>query len=135
LGTSGDAGNPQLAHTLYDAPEIATTVSPAADVWSLGVTLVDALTQTPPGWQVSDQTEPVLPESMPGPFRSLARDCLRLDPARRCTLPSIEARLEGKMSSAPTPKTGKPVSPRSGMMLVIAIVLIALVVFALDMRF
>ena len=39
---------------IYDAPEVALeTMSPAADVWSLGVVLVETLTQAPPLWDRS----------------------------------------------------------------------------------
>lgn len=132
LGATGDAGNRWSVRTVYDAPEVATApLSPAADVWSLGVTLVDALTQAPPGWEVLDRREPVLPESMPEPFRSIARECLRLDPARRCTLGSIQARLEPATSPVLAAKTGKPASPKPRVMFLIAAVLALLVVFGI----
>ena len=66
---------------VYAAPEIAGgETSPAADVWSLGMTLVEALTQRLPVWDGSEQGEPVLPETLPAPFLELVRHCLRRDP-------------------------------------------------------
>jgi len=82
------------APRIYDAPETAAEpISPAADVWSLGVTLVEALTQYPV-WDRSNEGEPVVPPSIPQPFRSIAQECLRSDPALRCTLSEIKARLQ-----------------------------------------
>jgi TonB family protein len=84
----------------YDAPETASgEVSPAADLWSLGLTLVAALTQNAPsGKEV--QTPPSL-GSLPEPFRGIARECLRLDPNRRCSVAQIQARLEPAARSVP----------------------------------
>jgi TonB family protein len=79
----------------YDAPELGSgELSPAADIWSLGITLVAALSQKPPAWDRSTKGEPVLVESIPEPFREIARQCLRLDPSRRYTLENIKARLQ-----------------------------------------
>jgi TonB family protein len=79
---------------VYDAPEIACgEISPAADVWSLGVTLVEALTQRLPVWEQPQQDEPALPEILPAPFLELVRHCLRRDPERRWTVADIVAQL------------------------------------------
>ncbi len=84
-----------------DAPELADgLITPAADVWSFGALLVEALTQQPPVWDGSPYTEPIVPKSMPQPFANIARDCLRLNPARRLTLNDIHACLE--------PAAGRP---------------------------
>src|SRR5205807_4278877 len=48
----GDLWKPDV----YDAPEIAGgEISPAADIWSLGMTLVEALTQRVPVWEGPEQ--------------------------------------------------------------------------------
>src|SRR5579863_128574 len=79
----GGLGKPGV----YDAPEMAGgEISPAADVWSLGMTLVEALTQRLPVWDGPEQGEPALPESLPAPFVELARHCLRVDLQRRWTV-------------------------------------------------
>lgn len=94
---------------VYDAPEMADgEVSPAADVWSLGVTLVEALTQRFPVWEGSEQGEPVLPESLPAPFLELARHCLRRDPQRRWTVADIVARLRQPSPAAQGPAVASP---------------------------
>ncbi|HEY1767489.1 MAG TPA: TonB family protein [Terracidiphilus sp.] len=93
---------------VYDAPELARgEISPAADVWSLGITLVTALTQHPPARESAASEQPPVPPSVPEPFAGIARECLRLDPARRCTLSEIKARLEGKA----VPASAAPITP------------------------
>jgi TonB family protein len=88
--------------TPYDAPEIVTAGStPAGDIWSLGITLVEALTQKASPGEAVRIGDPTLPESIPAPFLEIARQCLRLDPQRRLTVPDIAARL---LPAAPPPK-------------------------------
>ena len=88
--------------SIYNAPELATgKMSSASDVWSLGITLVAALTQRPP---VSDRLEldPTLPGTVPEPFRSIARDCLRRDPQQRRSIADIRFRLQPGSTLTPT---------------------------------
>ena len=82
--------------SIYDAPEVASKgISSPADVWSLGVTLVEALTQHPPVWDRAANREPIVPESIAQPFAGLAQCCLQVDPALRCTLDDVnQARSE-----------------------------------------
>jgi eukaryotic-like serine/threonine-protein kinase len=62
----------------YDAPEIASSsYAPPADVWSLGVTLVEALTQQPAFLPFNENAEPVIPTNVREPFREIARHALR----------------------------------------------------------
>ena len=77
----------------YTPPEIEG-ISPAGDVWSLGMTLVEALTQNLPDRRLTGQHEPVVPETLPDPFLEIARHCLRSDPTSRWTVTDIAARLE-----------------------------------------
>jgi TonB family protein len=89
--TRGERGKPSA----YDAPEVGTRGGSAAgDVWSLGVTLVEVLTRQLPIWEWKGQEEPELPKAIPAPFGDIARQCLRRDPQRRCTLAEIGARLD-----------------------------------------
>ena len=77
---------------VYDAPEIAGgEISPAADIWSLGVTLVEALTQRLPVWEWPEQEDPAIPEILPAPFLELVRHCLPRNPERRWTVADIVA--------------------------------------------
>jgi TonB family protein len=91
------ARNPAIGRsrpTAYDAPESGTRgPSAAGDVWSLGVTLVEVLTQRLPEWEFKGQEEPRLLR-MPAPFADIARQCLRRDPQQRCSLGDIAARLD-----------------------------------------
>jgi eukaryotic-like serine/threonine-protein kinase len=98
--------------SIYTAPEIADGggVLPASDVWSLGITLVEALTQSPPAWSVAEQAEPVLPENLPQPFFDIASHCLRRNPQQRWTVTEIAARLQ---QTSPAPEPQKTVEPKS----------------------
>jgi TonB family protein len=92
---------------VYDPPEAASgTISPAGDVWSLGITLVEALTQRPPVWAGAEAEEPLLAQTLPAPFLDIARHCLRRDPQRRWTVAEIAARLEpaSPVPASPAPK-------------------------------
>jgi len=93
--SGGGLGKPGV----YDPPEAASGRSwPAGDVWSLGVTLVEALTQRLPVWEGTQQGEPVLPDTVPAAFLDLARQCLRRDPERRLTVAEIAARLQQRQT-------------------------------------
>jgi TonB family protein len=98
----------------YDPPEIAKgIISPAGDIWSLGITLVEALTQHLPASAGSAAPDPVVPDTLPALFLDIARHCLDRDPQRRWTVAEIAARLNpasvapfasaAKSASAPSP--------------------------------
>jgi TonB family protein len=94
---NGAFGKPSFERTVYDAPETARgAIGTAADVWSLGATMVEVLTQHPPAWDGMASSEPVVPAAVPQPFAGLARECLRIDPKRRCTLEEIKGQLAPK---------------------------------------
>ncbi|MGA2349672.1 MAG: TonB family protein [Terracidiphilus sp.] len=95
LQVTGEVGKALPPLSVYDAPEVASgAIMPATDLWSLGVTLVEALTQRLPVWERSTQREPVLPAFIPQPYAEIARQCLRTDPAQRCMLGDLKARLQ-----------------------------------------
>jgi TonB family protein len=94
IQSTGRRAKPSGPLKIYDAPEIASgELSPAADLWSLGMVLVESLTQHPPMWERWTKRDPVLPADMPQPFAEIARGCLRQDPAKRATLGEIKALL------------------------------------------
>lgn len=79
----------------YDPPEAARgVISPAGDVWSLGMTLVEVLTQHLPEWKQSQPGDPVLPDAVPEPFLDIVRHCLIRDPQGRWTIARIIDRLQ-----------------------------------------
>jgi TonB family protein len=96
----------------YDPPEIAKgIISPAGDVWSLGITLVEALTQHLPSAATGTQ-DPVVPDTLPAIFLDITRHCLYRDPQRRWTVVEIAARLNPG-SVAPSASAAKPTSAPS----------------------
>jgi TonB family protein len=110
---AGESSRVLGAPTIYTAPEIADSggISPASDVWSLGVTLVEALTQHPPAGHETEQSEPVLPDTLPEPFFDIASHCLRRDPLQRWTVAEIAARLQ---RTGPPPQPKEVDQPKSG---------------------
>ena len=114
-----ESGAARRRRDVYDAPETAAgIVAPASDVWSVGVTLIAAMTQNVTLAEQKSPVSPSLPESIGEPYRGIAKDCLQLDPKRRCSVQQIEARLQpapgATSTSAPKiPRTASS-SPRSG---------------------
>jgi TonB family protein len=103
--SSGAAGKPGA----YDPPEAAGgRISPAGDVWSLGMTLAEALTQRLPVWERTNQAEPALPSNLPPEVLDLARHCLRRDPQLRWTVADIAARLQQNLPAPPRQITQSP---------------------------
>ncbi len=97
---------------VYDAPETAAgIVTPESDLWSVGATLVAALLQGTPFSGEGSQADPGLPKTMPEPFRGIARECLRFDPKRRCSVAEIVARLQPPGRSVPA-EPEAPTAPR-----------------------
>jgi len=85
----------------YDPPEaISGMLTPAADAWSLGMTLVEVLTQRLPEWQPGPNREPVVPSNLPAPFLEIARQCLRMEPQLRISIANIAARLNPRAVAA-----------------------------------
>ena len=86
---------------IYAAPESATApISAAADVWSVGVTLVEALTQRTPMLRGQMDVELPVPETIPAPYLDIARRCLQMDPSRRASLKEISALLNPTSTTA-----------------------------------
>jgi TonB family protein len=135
---SPDFGWCSSIRNIYDPPEAgAGNVAPAADIWSLGILLVEALTQQPPAWDRSQGGEPEIPATIPEPFFTICRECLRTDPERRCALAAIEARLNPPQAAEPAvqpaeavvDRTAKP-SYRFRTRILAGVVLVLLLMFA-----
>jgi TonB family protein len=98
----------------YDPPEANSgMLTPAADVWSLGITLVEVLTQHLPEWQPEPNREPVVPVNLPAPFLEIARECLRLEPHRRIGVADIAARMNPRAVAAAASRSASPGSSPS----------------------
>lgn len=98
--------------SVYDPPEaIDGMKTTAGDVWALGATLVEVLTQKVPEWQAGANREPVVPESVPAPFADIARKCLRLEPHRRVSVADIAERLNARAAAASAALAGVNLTP------------------------
>ncbi|MGB6191149.1 MAG: protein kinase [Terracidiphilus sp.] len=93
----------------YDAPELSSgKVTPAADVWSIGMMLCEALTRQLP--HLSAEGGLTVPASMPKSFAAIAQECLRFNPDQRCTISDIIPRLAPGLS-LPLEFFSKPSQP------------------------
>jgi serine/threonine protein kinase len=129
LRVAGQPGTRPPSSGIYDAPESAAGgFEPQADLWSLGVTLVETLTQRRPAAPGLRQDDPVVPSNIAEPYATIARGCLRTDPARRFTIPDIRTALGiGRIDHESSEETsGKvPALARLGILVVPLIVISA----------
>lgn len=94
--------------TVYDAPESATdAITTASDVWSLGILLIEVLTQRAPDSQARAPLQ-FAAESLAQPFRDIARHALEPDPRLRWTIASIATSLNPRAAAAA--QSASPVS-------------------------
>jgi len=101
-------GGPDAYGAPENAPEAiagSKAMSPASDVWSLGMTLVETLTQSLPAARTAKQQELLVPPTLPEPFLDIARHCLVRDPQERWTVVQIAARLQER---TPAPQVRAP---------------------------
>ncbi len=106
---------------VYDAPETAAGgLTPAADVWSLGVTLTEALTQ---------RSQAVPPEGLSAPLAPVVRGCLERDANRRWTLAQIQASLR-PAAAQPPPAAAQPSDKRWRTAALVAAMVVAAAIVA-----
>ena len=91
-------------------PEARAGLTPAGDVWSVGMTVVEVLTQQAPVWDRA-AGDPAVPASLEPPFLEIARRCLRSDPQSRCSLEEIDRALR---PAAPASPSGAVTRARAG---------------------
>jgi serine/threonine protein kinase len=81
--------------SVYDPPEaIDGSFSTAGDIWSLGITMVEALTQHRPAWPDKRFDAASLPTPLPDMFAGIVRQCLTRSPANRPTAAGLAAQLK-----------------------------------------
>ena len=106
--SAGEFRKSTAKRTAYDAPETATdALTTASDVWSLGVLLIEVLTQRAPDSQARAPLQ-FAAESLAQPFRDIARHALEPDPSLRWTISNIAASLNPRAAAAA--QSASPVS-------------------------
>jgi TonB family protein len=115
LAKEGERRSSHRTTRIEDAPEAAgSALSPTQDIWSLGMLVVEVLTQNPPVREGVNPGEPLLPQTLTPPFSEIARNCLRRDPQIRWKLAHIAARLQPRPAVAVAPHpTRQPFNPRA----------------------
>jgi serine/threonine protein kinase len=79
--------------SLYHPPEAKSgRISPAADIWTLGISMIEALTQRPPALPEEGSETASLPASIPPAFAQTLQRCLSPNPADRPTVGDLETR-------------------------------------------
>jgi TonB family protein len=132
----GELTERRNGNTRYCAPECATGVlSPAGDVWSLGITLVECLTERLPEVEANRGTIS-LPANLPAPFLELARHCLNKAPQRRSDVTALKARLQRNASAveevaAPIVRRETPSKARHPLTLTVGGIAVATIVLGM----
>ncbi len=108
----GETGARIAQPSPYDAPEVRTgAVGAAGDVWSLGLCIVEALTQSPPG-SGEGTNAAALPANLPAEFLDTIRRCLNRDPSGRPMISALKAQFNPAPPAIAPPVIAPPI-PRS----------------------
>lgn len=95
LRPAGASGSVMVTNSAYRPPEPQPHgISSAGDIWSLGITLVEALTQRTPVWSDEQRETASLPATVPAPLVNTVRRCLSPAPADRPTVIELEAQFK-----------------------------------------
>jgi TonB family protein len=97
----------------YDPPEAKDgRFSAAGDIWGLGITLVESLTQRLPSWPDSKGGTATFPAALPPALAEIVRQCLDRNPTNRPTVAGVEARIkpepQSPVASVPQPPLAVP---------------------------
>jgi serine/threonine protein kinase len=85
----------------YDAPELpGAPYTAAADMWSIGVTLVEALTQQPAVLPFNENADPVVPATVHEPYQEIAGHVLRRNPRLRWDIGQLAEELNPAAAEA-----------------------------------
>jgi TonB family protein len=113
----------EIVPSPYDPPErLSGVVSPAGDVWSLGMTLIETLT----GRRPAGGAELRMPADLPEPFSVIVRHALTRDARERWTIPQISKYLadpEGATVAAVEPVRRKRIVP-VGVLILLGVVVV-----------
>ena len=106
---AGESTTSIAQSSLYDPPEAKNgRIAAAGDIWALGVTMVEALTQRPPAWPDERSETASLPTSLPPTFVGTVGRCLSRNPADRPTVAELEAQMQ-RAPQAPVISNPQPV--------------------------
>jgi TonB family protein len=115
--------------SMYNPPEARDgSFSTSGDIWALGVTLCQALTQRPPSRSGERGEIVVLPTDFPVTFIDIVRRCLARNPAQRPSVADLQGwlkrgTLEPAVSTPPPADVSKPPAAETPTRLVIRAVL------------
>src|SRR5258708_1693970 len=99
--------------SVYDPPETSDGIfSTAGDIWSLGMTIVEALTQHPPAWSDRGFDALSLPVTFPPMFAAVVPRCLNRNPVNRPTVADLHAPLK---PAPPAPPLSPPPATTSAL--------------------
>jgi len=106
---SGERTSTKTKSSIYDAPEARKSgATTAGDLWRLGITLVEALTQTLPVVSADRADSVALPDDLPPEFVDTIRRCLHRDPAGR---PTIIELMTQSVAAPATPAVASMLAP------------------------
>jgi TonB family protein len=139
---AGDSTAKIAKFSVYDPPEAGNgAISAAGDIWGLGITMVEALTQHPPAWQDGRLKIACLPTTLPPPFVDAVQRCLSHHAANRPSATDLAALFKRAppASAVPVPQPvvreapGRAAAPQTSpkqrvLVAAIAVALIMLVV-------
>jgi TonB family protein len=98
--------------SLYDPPEAKKgRASAAGDMWALGITLVEALTQTAPAWSRERPESISLPANLAPQFVDTAQRCLNLEAGQRPTIAELLAQFKQAPVATPSSAARPAVQP------------------------
>lgn len=102
-------GETRAVDSAFDAPEVGSSgISAAADVWSVGATLIAVFTQNSLQGVSAVSTETI--NAVPQPFREIVRQCLNNDSAKRPAVDQITSKTHTVAEKPLLPESAKKIS-------------------------
>jgi TonB family protein len=107
IRSAGPSAARSATPSVYDPPETKDgSLSPAGDIWGLGVVIVEALTQSPPGWADRVAGTVSLPPALPATYVDIVRRCLSRNRAGRPSIGELEAQIKVAQQASVAPPSG-----------------------------